>query len=127
MTNLHKASISIMDEPNKNQPPKSPDGNGCLSPILFWGGLIGIFFAAKWLESESPGSGKWLFPGIPAAAVIGTILYIIIGRTAKDTAINIYIILKWIVGLLLVSFIISSVTKCGSQSSTSPNDGYYRP
>ncbi len=116
-----------MTEPSKNQPQKERDESGCLAPILFWGGLFATFFAARWLESESPGSGKWLFPGIPAAGVVGVIIYIIVGRSVKETMTNIFTIVKWIVGIIVLSFIFGPLLqKCDSDHSVPPSEMYYR-
>jgi hypothetical protein len=116
-----------MNESQKELPPeKKPEENGCLPPLLLWGGLAALFFVSKWLESENPGTGKWLFLGTLITGVVGIILRIIIGRSVKETTNNIVTIVKWIAGLVFISFIVGPLTQCSSHDTSAPSEIYFR-
>jgi hypothetical protein len=115
-----------------NQSDKKPDNDGCLPVLQFWGGVIAFFLVCKWLESVSPGVGKWLLFGGLMTAIIGPLLYIIapviVGRTMKETFSNAFELIKVLVVFFVLLLILSPIIKCSNtpESSLEPTDMYFR-
>jgi high-affinity Fe2+/Pb2+ permease len=113
-----------MSTPPEPPEKKEPSKNGCLDPLVFWIGVPVLLFISKLVEDQAPGYGKWIVLIPIAALFIGIILYFIVDKTIKDTALNAVFIIKWLVILIIVSFVFSWCTD-GKFSRDQP-DIYYR-
>lgn len=113
----------------KGQPPKEklPE-SGCLSIILFWGGVIAFFAFAGWIGSFFPRNDKVGetigLVGI-LLGILGVILYGMGSSTIKDTTNNFITLAKWFVALLVLGWLLPSSCVHNDTSSLNEN-AYYR-
>jgi hypothetical protein len=95
-----------MTEIPKGQPPEDERSkSGCLSPILFWAGVIAFFAFAGVIDSFFPRSekvGETLIVVVVLLGILGVILYGMGSSTVKGTAKNFVTLAKWFVALLVL-------------------------
>ena len=79
--------------------------------------------ASKVLEDAAPGYGKWLFLGTLGAGLVAVVLYLLIGRTVKETSSNVASVVKWFAILVVASFVVGGLFRCDGNTTS---DIYYR-
>ena len=92
----------MSDEINKPQPKKESEENGCLPPIISLCVLLFISYIISTLEKNSPGAGRDFLWYAFMSAIVGIVLYLVIGRTVKATATNLMSMTKGVVKFLLI-------------------------
>ena len=98
----------------------------CLPPLLFWGGLIGFFLICRAIDAESPNVGKWIFGGGLIAGVVGIFIYMVAGRTLKETGNNLLGCVYVIFIVIAMGAFFSMFTKCSHEPTRSPDEIYFR-
>lgn len=105
--------IVSVEEPPKKVEPKS---ESLWPAVLFWGGLVLVLFIAGVLDKESSGAGRTFFGWVVGAAAVAFFVWLVWGKTVKDTASNVTAIVKGVVVLIVVSLVLGGLFKCAGIS-----------
>lgn len=117
-----------MDDIPKKQPPeeKLPE-SGCLSIVLFWGGVIAFLVFATWVGSFFPSRekvGGAIVLGVVLLGILGVILYGMGSSSVRSTSENFITLVKWFAALLVFGWLFGS---CMSNDASLSNENiYYR-
>lgn len=118
----------MTDTPKKQPPEEKLPDSGCLSMILFWGGVIAFFGFAGWIGSFFPRSdkvGETIGLAGVLLGILGVILYGMGSSSIKGTAKNFITLVKWFAALLFIGWLLP--TSCShNDSSSSIENTYYR-
>lgn len=118
----------MTDMPKGQPPEKGRSESGCLSPILFWAGVIAFFVFAGWVDSFFPRSdkvGETLVLVVVILGILGSALYVMDSPTIKDAVKNFTTLAKWFAALLVLGWLLPA--SCTHNDTSSPNENiYYR-